>query len=178
MLSRLLTVALSLVLCTPFAISQSTAPSTNPTILKAAEAGSLLPPSVFFRGQSASIQARNSAGIRLSKDALFLAVLVDTSGYSTSVQQKYQAYLITESAIEIGGHRLSPGAYGCGFIANDKFVVMDIGGHDLFTAASSHDSELRRPTPLQILPGSSANTFRLYAGRNFVELSPSATAAR
>jgi len=177
MLRRLLSAATVLAfLCAPFAISQAGAPNPDSPILKAAEAGSILPPAVFFRGQSASIQARNSAGIHLSKDALLLVALVDTSGYSSSIQQKYQAYLITESSIEIGGHRLAPGAYGCGFIANNQFIVMDIGGHDLFTVGSKHDAELRRPTPLQILPSSSANFFRLYAGRNFVELTPASGA--
>lgn len=175
MFRRLLTVAIAFALvCTPFALSQSAAPASNPEILNAAAAEAVLPSSVYFRGQSASIQARNSAGIRLSKDALLLTALVDTSGYSSSVQQKYQAYLITESPVEIGGHPLSAGAYGCGFIADNKFVVMDIGGHDLFTVASTHDAELRRPTPLQILAASAARTYRLYAGRNFVEISTAA----
>jgi hypothetical protein len=95
--------------------------------------------------------------------------LVDTSGYSSQVQEKYQAYLITESALNIDGHRLAPGAYGCGFIGGDSFVVMDIGGHDLFTAHSTRDVDLHRPTPLQIVaaPGASGD-FRLYAGRNYV----------
>ncbi len=154
-------------------LSQSTTPQKTSTILNASEAGAILPPSVFFRGQSASVQARNSAGIRLSKDALLLVTMVDNSGYSSSIQQKYQAYLITESAVEIGGHRLPPGAYGCGFIAGDTFIVMDIGGHDLFTAKSTRDTELRRPTPLQILQAPTAGRYRLYAGRNFVELSVS-----
>jgi hypothetical protein len=152
-------------------MAQATASNATSTILKAPETGAILPSSVFFRGQSASIQARNSAGIRLSKDALLLAALVDTSGYSSSVQQKYQAYLITESPVLIGGHRLAPGAYGCGFIANNQFVVMDIGGHDLFTAGSSHDAALHRPTPLQILPSPDGQTFRFYAGRNYVQIS-------
>jgi hypothetical protein len=151
--------------------------STEPKVLTASEAGAILPPSVFFRGQSASIQARNSGGVQFSKDALFLATLVDTSGYSSAVQQKYQAYLITESAIEIGGHRLVPGAYGVGFIAEDTFLVMDIGGHDLFTTKSTHDANLRRPTPLQVVSTPDVHKWRLYAGRNFVEfaLAPSAT---
>jgi hypothetical protein len=154
-------------------LSQSTTPQKASAIIGASEAGSILPPSVFFRGQSASIQARNSAGIHLSKDALLLVALVDASGYSSSIQQKYQAYLITESAVEIGGHRLPPGAYGCGFIAGDTFLVMDIGGHDFFTAKSTRDAELHRPTPLQILQTPTAGRYRLFAGRNFVELSVS-----
>lgn len=145
-----------------------------PSLLKAAEAGSILPPSVFFRGQSASIQARNSGGIRFSKDALLLATLVDTSGYSSAVQEKYQAYLITEAPLDFDGHRLPPGAYGCGFIAGDNFIVMDIGGHELFTVKSESDAAIRRPTPLQVLASpANASRYRLYAGRTFVEFTES-----
>jgi hypothetical protein len=145
-------------------------PDSFPRILNATEASSFLPPAVFFRGQSASTQTRNSAGVQFAKDALLLATLVDTSGYSSSIQEKYQAYLITEMPIEFDGNRLPPGSYGFGFIAGDNFIVMDIGGHDLFTVRSAHDTALRRPTPLQILNSpTSPHHFRLYAGRNFVE---------
>ena len=149
--------------------SATTSKSAQASVLDAVEAGKLMPSSVFFRGQSASIQARNSGGVRFGDKSLLLVSLVDTSGYSSQVQEKYQAYLIAESAVEIEGHRLAPGAYGCGFIAGDNFVVMDIGGHDLFTAHSTRDAELHRPTPLQILaaPGGPGD-YRLYAGRNYV----------
>jgi hypothetical protein len=151
----------------------TTAPAES-KVLNATEAAKLLPTEVFFRGQSAPIQARNSGGVRFSKDALLLAALVDTSGYSSAVQEKYQAYLIAETPIEIGGHHLEVGAYGCGFIANDSFIVMDIGGHDLFTAHSTHDANLHRPTPLQIVAvQGDTHKYRLYAGRSFVEFSPS-----
>ena len=150
------------------AASQTATAAPTAPILNAAEAGKILPATVFFHGLSATIQARNSAGIRFAKDSFLLVALVDTSGYSSQVQQKYQAYLIVEEPIDIGSHRLAPGAYGCGFIAGDKFIVMDIGGHDLFTVASTRDAELRHPTPLQILP--SGSRYRLYVGRNFVEL--------
>ncbi len=88
---------------------------TGTKVLSASEAAKFLPNVVFFRGQSAPIQARNSGGVQFAKDALLLISLVDTAGYSSSVQERYQAYLITETAIDIEGHRLEPGAYGCGF---------------------------------------------------------------
>lgn len=183
MLHRFFTLTLAFALsATPqraFSQSPSAAAQQSASeILNASQAGAILPASVFFRGQSASIQARNSAGVRFSKDALLLAALVDTSGYSSSVQQKYQAYLITESTIDIGGHHLVPGAYGFGFIANDTFIVMDIGGHDLFTAKSTRDAALRRPMPLQILPADRAHIYRLYEGRSFIEFSLAPPAVR
>ena len=79
------------------------------TILNPAEAAKLLPASVFFSGQSAPVQARNSGGIKFGDGMLTLATLIDTSGYSSAVQQKYQSYLITEGAILINGHLLPPG---------------------------------------------------------------------
>lgn len=145
-------------------------PSTG-AVLHAAEAGKLLPDAVFFRGQSAPVQARNSGGIKFGDGMLVLAALVDTSGYSSAVQQKYQTYLITETAIQINGHLLPPGAYGVGFVAG-HFGVMDIGNHDLFSVDSTHDADLKRPMPLQVIADSAApEQFRLYQGRDFVVIS-------
>ena len=147
----------------------TTSNSMRASVLDAAEATKIMPASVFFRGQSASIQGRNSGGVRFEDKSMMLVSLVDTSGYSSQVQEKYQAYLITESALDIDGHQLAPGAYGCGFISGDNFVVMDLGGHDLFIAHSTRDADLHRPTPLQVVvtPGA-PEKYRLYAGRNYV----------
>lgn len=144
------------------------AAANEPRALTASEAAKFLPSTVFFRGQSAPIQARNSSGVQFNKDALLLVTLVDTAGYSSSVQEKYQAYLITEASIDIEGHRLPPGAYGCGFVAGNTFVVMDIGGHDLFSTHSTKDATLHRPTPLQVLPAPNGTGYRLYVGRDYV----------
>jgi hypothetical protein len=143
--------------------------SAQTSVLSAVEAGKIFPASVFFKGQTASVQSRNSGGVRFGDKSLMIVSLIDTSGYSSQVQEKYQAYLMTESAVEIDGHRLAPGAYGCGFVSGDSFVVMDIGGHDLFTAHTMRDAGLRRPTPLQVTKApDTAGGYRLYAGRSYV----------
>jgi hypothetical protein len=134
------------------------------------EAAKILPATVFFRGQTAGVQARNSAGLRVGEDTFVLAAIVDTSGYSSALQQSYQAYLITEVPLRLGGQHLAPGAYGFGFVAGDKMVVMDVGGHEVLSTATTRDAQLPRPTPLQILPGVGAGTFRLFLGRSFVSL--------
>lgn len=137
------------------------------TVLKASDAQKLLPASVFFRGQSATTQLRNSGGVKFADGYFVLTAAVDTSGYSTDVQAKYQDYFITEVPISIGGHALAPGAYGIGFIGGDKFIVLDIGGHDLFTVDSKTDAELKRPMPLMVT-ADPAGGFKLYSGRRFV----------
>jgi hypothetical protein len=144
----------------------------TPGVLSKNALAPLVPPQVFFADKVASTQARNAAAVRFPGGKLVLSVLVDTSGYSTGIQDKYQAYLITETALSIEGHQLPAGAYGCGFIANDTFIVMDIGGTELFTAHSTRDTELRRPTPLQMLAAGS--DYRLYAGRSYVTLQAAA----
>ncbi len=162
--------------CSQAAQSGKNAPETigATKVLLAPEAAKVLPDAVFFRGQSAPIQGRNSGGVQFAKGAFFLVALVDTSGYSSSVQEKYQAYLITETAIDIEGHRLEPGSYGCGFIAGNNFIVMDIGGHNLFSVHSATDSNLRRPTPLQVLAVPGGIKYRLYFGREYINFAQSA----
>jgi len=144
-----------------------------PVILNRDQASTILPSSVFFHGQSAAIQQRNSAGLRLPGGGLVLMAIVDTSGYASSIQQTYQAYLITEVPLTIGGRKLAPGAYGFGFLEGNKMVMMDIGGNEIFRATTVREESLTRPTPLQVLPDEAAGTFRLYLGRSYVSFTPS-----
>jgi hypothetical protein len=149
---------------------QAAPPAGPEAALKASDiTGKLFPEQVFFRGQVAPVQMRNTGGIRFADDAYVLAGLVDNSGYSSDIREKYQAYLITEVALEIGGRKLQPGAYGMGFIADSKFIVMDLGAHDLFQVSSARDAEMKRPVPLQIT--GSSGKYRLYKGRDYVEIS-------
>jgi hypothetical protein len=147
------------------------ATSAKEGVLKAAEVGDkLFPDKVFFRGQSATAQARNSAGVRYSDGFLVLAALVDSSGYSSGLKEKYQGFLINEVPIEIDGQTLKPGQYGFGFVEGSKFVVMDVGANDVLQAASTKDAELKRPVPLQIVAGEPGK-YRLYKGRDYVAFS-------
>ena len=151
------------------------APSGSVTILTREQASAIMPATVFFHGQTASVQARNSTGLRLPGDKLVLVATVDTSGYSSALQQSYQAYLLTEVPLQIGGKMLVPGAYGIGFVAGDQFVALDLGGHPLLTVPSVKDAALARPNPMQIMADpSEPGHFRLYAGRSYVSFYPAA----
>jgi hypothetical protein len=156
----------------PAKTSGAAVPSSDASILNPAEAAKVMPATVFFRGQVASVQARNSSGVKLPDGRLVLCALVDTSGYSTAVQQKYQAYFITEVALDINGQALRPGAYGVGFIEGTKFMVMDLGGHDIFTIGGNRDAALKRPTPLQVLADTTPGHYRLYINRNYIVFTP------
>lgn len=139
-------------------------------ILKPVDTEKLLPSHVYYKAQSAPTQLRNSTGVKFSDGYYVLATLVDTSGYSSDVASKYQAYFIIEVPIKIGDQSLPAGVYGIGFLPGNKFVVTDVGAHDVFTATSTNDADLKRPMPLQII-ADPAGGYRLYAGRNYVAFS-------
>ena len=134
-------------------------------VLTVDEATKLLPHEVYFKGQSATTQLRNSGGVKFADGMYLLAVMVDTSGYSSDIQQKYQAYFITEVPVKIEGKELPAGIYGVGFVG-DKFVVLDVGAHDLLQVDGHSDAELKRPRPLAVT--ADGGGFRLYEGRKYV----------
>ncbi|HET7151345.1 MAG TPA: hypothetical protein VFI60_08030 [Candidatus Acidoferrum sp.] len=139
------------------------------TVLKAADISpKIFPEHVFFRGQVAPTQLRNTGGVHFSDDLYVLAGLVDSSGYSTEIKEKYQGYLLNEVTLDIGGKALKPGAYGFGFVSG-KFMVMDLGGNDILEGTAQHDAEMKRPMPLQVTASTNAGTYRLYVGRDFIE---------
>jgi hypothetical protein len=96
-----------------------------------------------------------------------LAGLVDTSGYSTAIQEKYQGFLITEVKLSFDGGTLEPGAYGFGF-KDGKFLVMNVAATDLFSAPSQTDEQIKHAVPLKL--EKDGEGYRLYAGKKYVAL--------
>src|ERR1700758_5739038 len=135
-------------------------------VLSADELKKAVPTEYFYRGQKAPVQLRNAVGFQLADGKMTLASLVDASGYSTAIRQKYQGLLITETKLTIGGATLPPGQYGFGFTANGKFMVMDVANTDVLEAAAEVDQALKRPVPLKLVEDNGA--YKLYAGKKWV----------
>ncbi len=136
-------------------------------LLSTDELKSVVPAEFFFRGQKAPTQLRNSTGFQMADGKVTFATLVDTSGYSTALQQKYQGMLITESKLNIGGSELAPGEYGFGFTA-DKFEVMNVASEDTLNAPYQTDPELKRAVPLKMIEDGAG--YKLYAGKKWVSV--------
>ena len=149
---------------------QAVAQQAKPGVLNADEIKRLAPSSYFFAGQSASVQTRNTVGLRGTNNKLVLAGLVDTSGYATDVAQKYQGFFITEGKLDIEGSDLQPGQYGFGFSKDGKFLVMNVAADDLFTVSAKVDDQLPHPVPLKMVEKD--GSYRLYAGKHYVTLKP------
>lgn len=144
------------------------AQQAKPGLLNSEELKKALPATYFFGGQSAPVQLRNSAGFRTPQGQLVLAGLVVTSGYASDMAAKYQGLLISETKLQIEGSDLVPGAYGFGFTKEGKFLVMDVGTHDVLSVASKPDENLKHPVPLKIT--AEEGGYRLYAGKQWVSL--------
>ncbi|MFZ0317532.1 MAG: hypothetical protein WAL56_00270 [Candidatus Sulfotelmatobacter sp.] len=138
-------------------------------LLSADELKSIVPSEFFFRGKKAPTQLRNATGFQTADGKATFAALVDASGYSTAVQEKYQGLFITESKLDIGGSPLAPGAYGFGFTA-DKFIVMNVANEDTLSVPYQTDASLKRAVPLKLAEAGGA--YKLYAGKKWVALKP------
>jgi hypothetical protein len=160
-LKMLGTVALALVGC-------GIAQQVSKHILNADELKKAVPTEYFFRGQKAPVQLRNAVGFQLADTKMTLASLVDASGYSTAIQQKYQGMLITESKLNISGSSLPPGQYGFGFAADGKFDVMDVANNDVLSAPYQIDRALQRPVPLKLVED--GDGYKLYAGKKWIAI--------
>ncbi len=150
------------------AVAQKAEP--KPGVMTADEVKTLTPATYFFRGQSATVQTRNTSGFAVAGGKLVLAGLVDTSGYSSAVQEKYQGLFITEVKLKIGAKTLAPGQYGFGFLADGTFLIQDVGANDLFAVPTMLDDKMKRPVPLKFVAEGGA--YRLYAGKKFVTVKP------
>ena len=137
-------------------LAQAPAHAATAKILNRTAAKKIMPATVFFRGQTAPTQGRNSCGVHFANGKYMLAALVDTSGYSTEVKQKYQGYLLTEV----------PGAYGFGFVGKHRFLVLNLGGEQILET-SWHDFVGKHPVPLEVLPAKDG--YQLCSGRECVD---------
>jgi hypothetical protein len=135
-------------------------------VLKSDELKKAVPSEYFFRGQKAPVQVRNAVGFQGADGKMMLAALVDASGYSTAIQQKYQGMLITEIKLNIGDSTLPPGQYGFGFTSDGKFMVMDVGNDDVLSTSSETDAALQHAVPLKLVED--GRQYKLYAGKKWV----------
>jgi len=139
-----------------------------PVILSGAQLARIVPSGFFFEGQSAPTQMRNAAAARFGAKQHVVAGMVDTSGYTADVRSRYEGFFIIDTPMMVGGQELATGAYGFGFVENNRFTISDVGGTQIFTIGTEPDRNLRRPRPLMMTRG--AGGVRLYSGRRYVTI--------
>jgi len=167
--SRLAVAGVFAILLPAILLTAALAQKATQHVLSADELKKAVPAEFFFLGQKAPTQLRNAVGFQTAAGKMTIAALVDASGYSTSVQQKYQGMFITESKLNIGGSELPPGEYGFGFAA-DKFMVMNVANEDALGVAYQMDANVKPAMPLKIVEDGAG--YKLYAGKKWVAVKP------
>ena len=128
----------------------------------------------YLEGNAIPTQKRNTVMLKGADGKRLVFSLLDTTGYSTEIQQKYIGMLIFERPVALGTAKVGAGAYGFGLKKPQPpegpgtLFVYDVGGAKLAEAAASHDAEIARPVPLQVVTKDGKS--RLYAGRHWVEI--------
>ena len=124
----------------------------------------------YLEGNSIPTQKRNTVILKGADGKHLVFGLLDTSGYSTEIQQKYAGMIIVERKVTIGGAAVGTGAYGFGLQKGTpaegpgKLVIYDVAGAKVGEAAAQYDAKLAQPVPLQFAGG------KLYVGRHWVEV--------
>lgn len=128
----------------------------------------------YLEGNAIPTQKRNTVVLKGADGKRLVFSLLDTTGYSTEIQQKYIGMLILERPVTLGTAKVAAGAYGFGLKKPQPpegpgtLFVYDVGGAKVAETAASHDAEIARPVPLQVLTKEGKS--RLYVGRHSVEI--------
>ena len=123
----------------------------------------------YLEGNSIPTEKRNAALVKTPAGARVEFALLDTSGYSSQIQQKYSGMVISEGDVSVGGVKLGVGSFGFGTklphppgTADGEVFFYDQAGKEIGHCAAKRDPSVKAPRPLQVsVSGSSA---RLYLG--------------
>lgn len=137
----------------------------------------MLPRDFVLEENAIPTEKRNTALVITPSGSRMLVGLLDTSGYSSQVQEKYLGMLIAEGSAEVCGHQIGVGSYGFGLAraagsAEGKasmFMLYNQAGKRVARCPAKWDSQLKGPRPLQVVV-SGGGSARLYLSRNWVGL--------
>lgn len=135
-----------------------------------------MPKDFYLEGNAIPTQKRNAALVKTPAGARLLFALIDTTGYSSQIQQKYEGMVISEGKFSICGGTIGVGSHGFGHTkppaaSNEdaKFFLYNQAGEKVAECAAKKHAELKQPKPLQVIIGKGEPT-RLYLGRYGLEL--------
>jgi len=134
-----------------------------------------LPKDFYLEGNAIPTQKRNAGLLKTPAGARLVVALLDTTGYSSQVQEKYLGMLISEGSVSVCGNTVGVGSYGFGIVKSGasgdaQFVLYNQAGKKVMDCAVKADAALEHPSPLQVKMAT--GKVMLYLGRYLVELKP------
>jgi hypothetical protein len=137
---------------------------------------SAIPNDFYLEGNRIPVDKGNAALLKTPAGARLVLALIDTTGYSSQIQQKYIGMVITEGKVSVGSVPLNVGSYGFGLekpaapsSGDAKFFLYNQAGEKVGACVAKKDSALKQPKPLSIISSKETGT-RLYLGRYFLKL--------
>ena len=130
-----------------------------------------IPTDFYLEGNRIPTQKRNSVLVHTPAGARVVFGLIDTTGYSSNIQQKYEGMIISETNFMLCGQQIGVGSFGFGHTkpmgtSNEdmKLMIYDQAGSKLAECSGQRDTSLEKPSPLQVMNG------KLYLGRHAFDL--------
>jgi len=137
---------------------------------------SALPNDFYLEGNRIPTEKRNAALLKTPAGARAVLALIDTTGYSSQIKQKYIGMIITEGNLSMCGNSLSVGSYGFGLDrpaptsnADAKFFLYNQAGQKVGECSAKKDTSIKQPSPFKVVVGKDG-TATLQLARYVVEL--------
>ena len=112
----------------------------------------------YLEGNSIPTEKLDAALIKTPSGARVEFALLDTTGYSSQVQEKYSGMIISEGPIGICGTKLGVGSYGFGTklprppgSGDAQVFFYDQAGSQVGECGAPKDAQLKTPKPLQVV---------------------------
>ena len=137
---------------------------------------SAIPNDFYLEGNRIPVEKRNAVLLKTPAGARLVLALIDTTGYSSQIKQKYIGMVITEGTVSVCNVPLNVGSYGFGLAKpaatsseDAKFYLYNQAGETVGECGAKKDSAVKQPKPLNIVLSKEAGA-RLYLGRYVLEL--------
>lgn len=133
-----------------------------------------VPKDFYLEGDAIPVEKRNTALLKTPLGARVLIGLLDTSGYSSQIQQKYIGMLIAEGRVTVCSIDVAVGSYGFGLRkpiaeSHGEFLIYDQAGTQVGNCVADADRSLKLPKPLQVTTAADGTT-KLCLGRYCIAL--------
>ena len=135
-----------------------------------------VPTDFYLEGNHIPVEKRNAAVLKNAQGARVVLALVDTTGYTSQIQQKYAGMLITETKISVCGNALGVGSYGFGLerpagagTADAPFRIYNQAGEKVGECTAKKDDSVKQPKPLATTTAKGGPT-KLYLGKYVIEI--------
>lgn len=143
-------------------------------IVKGKAFDSAMPKDFYLEGNAIPTEKRNAVMLKTPAGKRAVLALIDTTGYSSQIKQKYIGMVIAEGAFSMCGQQVTIGSYGFGLDkpasasdADATFHLYNQAGDKLFDCAAKKDTTAKQAQPLQV---TTSGGTKLFLGKYYLDL--------